>query len=73
VGILTYDDVADIVRQETTEDIERMAAVAARADARRRTSRRRRCEHFNRRVYWVVGLAMAELLGGRGGAPGSRG
>lgn len=63
VGILTYDDVADIIRQETTEDIQRMAAVAAgrREEAYLETPALR---HFNRRVYWVVGLAMAELMAG---------
>lgn len=63
VGILTYDDVGDIVRQETTEDIERMAAVAVTGPEKPYLETPV-LQHFNRRVYWVVGLAMAELLAG---------
>ncbi len=63
VGILTHDDVSDILRQEATEDIERMAAVAA-TGADQPYLETPVLTHFNRRVYWVVGLAMAELLAG---------
>lgn len=63
VGILTHDDVSDILQRETTEDIARMAAVAA-TDSETSYLDTTVTRHFNRRVYWVVALAIAEMLAG---------
>ena len=61
VGILTYDDVADIIQAETTEDIERIGAVAAGADDEPYMLTPVR-EHFRRRVGWIAVLAVGQLL-----------
>jgi magnesium transporter len=63
VGIVTHDDVADAIRREVTEDFARLVAVAPpKDDESYMTTPAWR--HFNRRVYWVVGLAAAGLLSG---------
>jgi magnesium transporter len=63
VGIVTHDDVADVLRREATEDFARLGAVAPpKGDESYMTTPAWR--HFNRRVYWVVGLAAAGLISG---------
>jgi magnesium transporter len=63
VGIVTHDDVADALRREANEDFARLGAVAPpKADEAYMTTSAWR--HFNRRVYWVVGLAAAGLISG---------
>lgn len=63
VGIVTHDDVADAIRREVTEDFARIGAVAPpKGDESYMTTPAWR--HFNRRVYWVVGLAAAGLISG---------
>ena len=61
VGILTHDDVADIVQAEATEDIARIGAVAAGAEdvPYLRTGI---LEHVRRRIGWIVVLAIAQIM-----------
>ena len=56
VGILTHDDALDIITQETTEDMEKLAAItgAHAAGVYLKTSS---WVHFKNRAYWIVGLA----------------
>ncbi len=63
VGIVTHDDVADAIRREVTEDFARLGAVSPpKGDEEYMTTSAWR--HFNRRVYWIVGLAAAGLISG---------
>jgi magnesium transporter len=61
VGILTYDDVADIVQAEATEDIARIGAVAAGAEDRTYL-RTGVADHVRRRLGWIVVLAFLQIL-----------
>ncbi len=63
VGIVTYDDALDIIRQEQTEDIEKFMAISGRHEIGDylKTSALR---HFRKRVYWIVGLAILGLVSG---------
>ena len=63
VGIITYDDALDIIRQEQAEDIEKFMAISGRHKVGEylRTPALR---HFQNRVWWVLGLAIVGLLSG---------
>jgi len=63
VGIVTHDDAFDILRQEQTEDIERLMAISGRhqAGVYLKTSP---WVHFQNRAYWIVGLAALGLASG---------
>lgn len=63
VGIVTYDDAADIIRQEQTEDFEKFMAIGGthQADDYFRTTP---LSHFLRRVPWLIGLAVMGFITG---------
>ena len=63
VGIVTYDDAIDVIKQEQTEDLEKFMAIGGGHEAGTylRTNAFR---HFHKRVYWIVGLAAMELVSG---------
>ncbi|MGQ0553107.1 MAG: magnesium transporter [Planctomycetota bacterium] len=63
VGIVTHDDVIDILRQEHTEDAEKFVGIAGEHEvgAYLRTSP---WTHFKNRAGWVVGLAVLGLVSG---------
>jgi magnesium transporter len=63
VGIVTYDDALDILRQEQQEDVEKFAAITG-THAVGTYLRTPATTHFRNRVLWVVGLAAAGLLSG---------
>jgi len=60
VGILTYDDVADIIQAETTEDIAKIGAVAAAVDDEPYL-RTPVMSHVRRRAGWIVALAVVQV------------
>lgn len=63
VGIITYDDALDVLRQESQEDIEKFMAIGGRhqvGEYLRTTA----WGHFRKRVYWVIGLAALGLVSG---------
>lgn len=63
VGIVTHDDAIDIIRQEQTEDLEKLMAISGSheiADYLRTPW----WKHFSKRVYWIVGLAVLGLFSG---------
>ena len=60
VGILTYDDVADIIQAETTEDIAKIGAVAAAGDDEPYL-RTPVTTHVRRRAGWIVALAIVQV------------
>lgn len=63
VGIVTYDDALDIIRQEQTEDIEKFMAISGQHEAGEylKTSA---FKHFRKRAYWIVGLGALGLVSG---------
>jgi magnesium transporter len=63
VGIVTHDDVIDVIRQEHTEDVEKFVGIAGEHEvgAYLRTPA---IVHFRNRAGWVVGLAALGLLSG---------
>jgi magnesium transporter len=63
VGIVTHDDAIDIIRQEQTEDMEKLMAIAGSHEI---TDYLRTpwWKHFNNRVYWVAALAILGLFSG---------
>ena len=59
VGIITYDDVADIVEQETTEDVYRFGAVAG---TERGYFASRIVNVVKRRVFWLFLLLLVNTI-----------
>lgn len=63
VGIVTHDDVIDVIRQEHTEDVEKFVGIAGEHEvgAYLRTPA---IVHFRNRAGWVVGLAALGMVSG---------
>jgi len=63
LGILTYDDAMEILQEESTEDIEKLAAISGEQSefSYLNTSI---ALHFRRRVVWLVGLAFVSIASG---------
>ena len=63
LGIITYDDALEILQEESTEDIEKLAAIAGEhPEVAYLTSTS--VDEFRRRVAWLVGLAFVSLGSG---------
>ncbi|MFA5553664.1 MAG: magnesium transporter [Phycisphaerae bacterium] len=63
VGIVTYDDALDIIRQEHTEDMEKFMGIAGKhevGDYLKTTS----WQHFSKRAIWVMALAIFGFIPG---------
>ena len=63
VGIITHDDVLDVIRQEQQEDVEKFMAISGR-HAAGEYLRTPAWEHFKNRAVWVVILAVLGLFSG---------
>ena len=63
VGIVTYDDAIDIIREEQTEDMERLMAISGGVEEKPYLEVPA-FVHFRKRAFWVVVLAMLSLLTG---------
>lgn len=61
VGLLTGDDAQAIIREADTEDVLKLGAVSGTADAYISLSV---WQLYKRRVFWLLGLFMAETLTG---------
>lgn len=61
VGIITFDDVMDVIEDETTEDFSKMAAVAPADDEYFKTSVFR---HARNRIMWLLILMLSATLTG---------
>jgi magnesium transporter len=63
LGVLTYDDALEIVQEESTEDIEKLAAISGEQSevSYLNTSVGM---HYQRRVVWLVGLAFVSIASG---------
>ncbi len=64
LGIITYDDVMDIVEAETTEDILKSGAVSPLAELSLKTAPIMTL--YQKRVFWLVILVFGSLLSGIG-------
>lgn len=63
VGIITHDDVLDVIRQEQQEDVEKLMAISGRHQAGEYL-RTPAWTHFKNRVTWVVLLGILGLVSG---------
>jgi magnesium transporter len=63
VGIVTHDDALDIIRQEQTEDMEKLMAIAGSHEIGDYLDTPS-WKHFSKRAYWIVGLAALGLVSG---------
>ncbi len=61
VGIVTFDDAIDVMQEEATEDIERMAAISHTEDSYFRTSDIR---HARNRIFWLLALMLSSAITG---------
>jgi magnesium transporter len=62
VGIITHDDVLDIIQEEHTEDVEKLMAITASAGGNYLEISS--WEHFKRRASWIVVLAALGVISG---------
>jgi magnesium transporter len=63
LGVLTYDDALEILQEESTEDIEKLAAISGEQSevSYLNTSA---TQHYQRRVAWLVGLGFVSIASG---------
>jgi magnesium transporter len=63
LGVLTYDDALEIVQEESTEDIEKLAAIGG-DQSEVSYLNTTVTMHYRRRVTWLVGLAFVSIASG---------
>ncbi len=63
LGIVTHDDAMEILQEETTEDIERLAGITGEQDEETYLNTTI-TNHFRRRAGWLVGLAFVSIISG---------
>ncbi|MBQ2669325.1 MAG: magnesium transporter [Clostridia bacterium] len=61
VGIVTFDDAIDVLQDEVTEDIERMAAIAPNEESYFKTSD---IKHARNRIVWLLVLMLSAAITG---------
>lgn len=61
VGIITFDDAMDVLTEETTEDIHKMAAITASDESYLKTSV---FEHAKHRIIWLLVLMFSATITG---------
>lgn len=63
LGVITYDDALEILQEESTEDIEKLAGIGGE-QAELTYLNTSAVSHFRRRVNWLVGLAFLSIASG---------
>jgi len=63
LGVITYDDALEILQEESTEDIEKLAGIGGEQSEVSYLNTSVRL-HFRRRVAWLVGLAFISIVSG---------
>jgi len=63
LGVLTYDDALEILQEESTEDIEKLAAISGEQSEVSYLNTGV-TQHYRRRVSWLVGLAFVSIISG---------
>jgi magnesium transporter len=61
VGIVTFDDVMDVIEEETTEDFEKMAGMKHSEDSYFKTSV---FTHTKHRIFWLIFLMLSSTITG---------
>ena len=61
VGIITIDDAIDVIQEEATEDLEKMAAIAPSEDSYFSTST---FKHAKNRIVWLLILMLSSTITG---------
>lgn len=61
VGIVTFDDAIDVIQDEVTEDIERMAAISPIEESYFKTSD---FDHARKRILWLLILMLSAAITG---------
>lgn len=62
VGIVMFDDAIDVMQDETTEDIERMAAISPTEESYFKTSD---FKHAKNRILWLLVLMLSAMFTGK--------
>ena len=62
VGMVTFDDAIDVMQEETTEDIEKMAAIAPNEESYFKVSD---IAHARNRIVWLLVLMLSAAITGR--------
>jgi magnesium transporter len=63
LGVITYDDALEIIEEESTEDIERMAGMTGESSEESYLNTTL-STHFKRRFPWLLGLAFLAIASG---------
>jgi magnesium transporter len=63
LGVITYDDAMEILQEESTEDIEKLAAIGGEQSELSYLNTPVQ-SHFRRRVIWLVALAFVSIFSG---------
>lgn len=63
LGVITHDDALEIIEEESTEDMERMAGFSGEVSEETYLNTRT-VTHFKRRFPWLFGLAILSLASG---------
>lgn len=63
LGVLTYDDALEIMQEESTEDLEKLAGIGGEQSELSYLNTTV-VSHFRRRVIWLIGLAFVSIISG---------
>lgn len=63
LGVITYDDALEIMQEESTEDIEKLAGIGGE-NTELTYLNTTSATHYRRRVAWLVGLAFVSIASG---------
>ena len=63
LGVLTYDDALEIMQEESTEDLEKLAGIGGEQSELSYLNTTV-ISHFRRRVIWLIGLAFVSIISG---------
>lgn len=63
LGVITYDDALEIMQEESTEDIEKLAGIGGEQTELSYLNTTA-AMHYRRRVAWLVGLAFVSIASG---------
>ncbi len=63
LGVITYDDALEIMREESTEDIEKLGGIGGLNEDLTYLNTPV-ATHYRRRVIWLVGLAFVSIISG---------
>jgi len=63
LGVITYDDALEIMQEESTEDIEKLAGIGGEQTELTYLNTTA-VMHYRRRVVWLVGLAFVSIVSG---------